>query len=61
MCMTAFMYPGDMTPEQRRAEIVAILARGYLRSRADNFAVNREESLDAVADKSVYAPEKGRQ
>ena len=58
MCMTAFMHPDDMTPEQRRAEIVSILVRGYLRSRADNSAVNREEPLDAVVDKSVYAPTK---
>jgi hypothetical protein len=54
--MTAFMHPGDMTPEERRAEIVSILACGYLRSRVDNSSVNREEPLDAVADKSVYAP-----
>jgi hypothetical protein len=54
--MTAFMHPSDMTPEQRRTEIVSILARGYLRSRVDNSTVNREETLDAVVDKSVYAP-----
>jgi hypothetical protein len=59
--MTGIMHPREMTPEQRRAEIAFILARGYLRLRADNSAVNREEPLDTVADKSVYAPEKGRQ
>ena len=56
--MTAFLQPSDMTPEQRRVEIVSILARGYLRSRVDKSAVNREEVLDAVVDKSVYAPTK---
>ena len=58
MCMTAFMHPDDMAPEQRRAEIISILARGYLRFRLNNSAVNREETLDDVADKSVYASEK---
>jgi len=56
--MTAFMQPSDMTPEQRRAEIVSVLARGYVRFRVDKSVVNREEPLDAVADKSVYAPTK---
>ena len=59
----SFSHPADLPPDQRRAEIVTLLARGYLRLRAtrDNSAVNREEVLEAVADKSVYAPEKGRQ
>jgi hypothetical protein len=57
----SFLNPAEMTPAQRRAEIVSILARGYLRFRANHSAVNREEVLDAVEDKSVYAPEKGRQ
>lgn len=56
------MYPSDMTPEQRQAEIGYLLARGYLRLRAkssaDNSAVNREEDLDERLDKSVYAPAK---
>jgi hypothetical protein len=51
-----------MTPEQRRAEIGYLLARGYLRLRAKSFAdhsaVNREEDLDEKLDKSVYAPAK---
>lgn len=59
--MTTSLHPSDMTPEQRRAEIGSLLARGYLRSRVDNSAVNREEALDAVADKSVYAPAKPNQ
>ena len=59
--MTGITHPREMTPEQRRAEIVSILARGYLRARMNHSAVNREEVLDDVADKSVYAPEKGRQ
>jgi hypothetical protein len=49
--------PANLTPEERRAEAVAILARGYLRFRSRNFAVdgkdlsavNREESLEDVA------------
>jgi hypothetical protein len=59
----SFFHPADLPPDQRRAEIVTLLARGYLRLRAarDNSAVNREEVLEAVGDKSVYAPEKGRQ
>ncbi len=56
--MTAFMLPDEMTPEQRRAEIVSILARGYLCFQANHSAVNREEVLDDGEDKRVYAPEK---
>ncbi len=54
------IYPDEMTPEQRRAAVVAILARGCLRilSRPDKSAVNRETSLEAVADESVYARQK---
>ena len=59
--MTGITHPREMTPEQRRAEIVSILARGYLRSRANHSAVNREEVLDDVANKSVYASTKERQ
>ena len=59
----SFLHPADLTPDQRRAEITTLLARGYLRLRTarDKSAVNREEVLEAVGDKSVYAPEKGHQ
>ena len=55
--MIRHLHPNEMTPEQRRAEITAILARGYLRLCAPlkDSAVNREECLEAVGDKSVYA------
>ena len=61
--MNPSIAPSDLTPAQRRAEIAILLARGYLRLRdsRDNSAINREEVLEAVGDKSVYAPEKGRQ
>lgn len=59
--MTGIMHPREMTPEQRRAEIASILARGYLCFRANNSAVNREEVLEMEGDKSVYASTKGRQ
>jgi hypothetical protein len=49
--------PDGLSPEERRAEVVAILARGYLRLKSSDFAVdgkdlsavNREESLESVA------------
>lgn len=49
--------PADLTPEERRAQVVTILARGYLRLKSSDFAVdgkdlsalNREESLEDVA------------
>jgi hypothetical protein len=58
--------PHEMTLDQRRDEIAAILARGYLRLKsrkgtqtvADLSAVNRAEDLEALPDKSVYAPMK---
>lgn len=61
--MNPLLHPADLSPAQRRAEIVTLLARGCLRLRAsrENSAVNREEVLEAVGDKSVYAPEKGHQ
>lgn len=59
--MTGITKPREMTPEQRRAEIASILARGYLYFRANNSAVNREEVLEMEGDKSVYASPKGRQ
>ena len=60
MNMTASLLPNEMTPDQRRSEIVGILARGYLRLRAapKDSAVNREVTLEAGGDKSVYAPTK---
>ena len=50
-----------LTPEQRRSEVITLLARGYLRllAASKDSAVNREEVLEAGGDKSVYAPTKG--
>ena len=53
--------PQELTPAERRSEIVAILARGFLRlicaatAPSEKSAVNREEDLEAVSDKSLYA------
>jgi len=61
--MNAPLFPHEMNSDQRRSEVATLLARGYLRLRATpkDSAVNREEVLEAGGDKSVYAPEKGRQ
>lgn len=58
--MMSDMHADDLTPAERRTEIVALLARGYLRlcAGAKDSAVNREESLEAPPAKSVYAPTK---
>jgi hypothetical protein len=60
--------PADLTPEERRAEVVAILARGYLRFRSSNFAVggkdlsavNREQSLEPGANPRLHGSQKER-
>ena len=40
--------PAEMTPEQRRAEIAAILSQGYLRSRP--LTENPDKPVDVVRD-----------
>ena len=59
--MIGFLHPDDLSPDQRRAQIATLLARGYLRLRATpkDSAVNREEVLEAGGEKSVYASTKG--
>jgi hypothetical protein len=53
-----------MSAEQRREEIAALLARGYLRLRADGngrgeggdeIAVNRDKPLEVIGGSSPYA------
>jgi hypothetical protein len=57
------LHPSEMTPEQRREEIAALLARGYLRLRAEENAtdgdgeisVNRDKPLEVIEASSPYA------
>ncbi len=60
--------PDGLTPEERRAEVVSILARGYLRLKSSDFAVdgkdisavNREESLEDMALTMAHGHQKSR-
>ena len=58
------LHPSDMTPEQRREEVTALLARGFLRLRAqgdakaaddDEISVNRDNALEVIQLSSPYA------
>jgi hypothetical protein len=58
------LHPSEMSAEQRREEIAALLARGYLRLRADGngrgeggdeIAVNRDKPLEVIGGSSPYA------
>jgi hypothetical protein len=42
--------PSDLSPEQRRQEVAAILARGILRRRARNLAKSAAAPLDSAAE-----------
>jgi hypothetical protein len=60
--------PADLTPDQRRAEIASVLARGYLRSRsrktapavADKSAENGNQSLEPGANPRLHGSQKER-
>ena len=58
------LHPSEMTPEQRREEVAALLARGYIRLRAQGNAdgesgaeipVNRDKPLEVIEASSPYA------
>jgi len=58
------LHPSEMSADQRRDEIAALLARGYLRLRADGngsrdcgeeIAVNRDKPLEVIGGSSPYA------
>jgi hypothetical protein len=57
------LHPSEMTPEQRREEIATLLARGFLRLRADGdvrnatdseIRVNRDKPLEVIGGSSPY-------
>ena len=48
-------HPADMTPEQRVDEIASILSVGIVRMRLKKLRKNKDNSLDCLRQKSVYA------
>jgi hypothetical protein len=58
--MTNALHPDHMTPEERRKELAAILARGYLRlltGRGKEKRAEKPRGLDSSHERSLNVPE----